>query len=300
MLQKKKFLLAFFSFIVYYLFAIVLRTYHISLILSWYNLNTIWLSGQDFWDNILHQQLTPYSLMHLFFSSITGLLNIIFIPLIIKFIRYAYQFNANINRIEKEKAKLKLDFLKTQLNPHLLFNTLNNLQSLIVHNDKEKSVDLLGNLSSFLRFSLYETNNEFILLDKEVKLIENYISIEKVRYEESAFIKFIKNLSSDKIIIPPLLLLPMVENAFKHSGHLPSSQIDILVEIKADIEKINFSVYNKYDRECNDKTTEENMSIGLNTLRKRLEYYYHDKYNLSIQDNNKEYQIELHINLGKL
>jgi two-component system, LytTR family, sensor kinase len=295
LLQKRKYLLGFFCFIVYYLIAIVLRTYHISVFINWSNLKTAWVSGQDFWDNVLHRQLAPYTLVNHFFSSITGLLNIIFIPLIIKFIRYAYQFNVNINRVEKEKAKQRLDFLKAQLNPHLLFNTLNNLQSLIVHHENRRSVDLLSNLSSFLRFSLYEASNEFIILDKEVMLIENYITIERFRYEESAIIRFIKNVSTGNVNIPPLLLLPMVENAFKHSGCLSSAQIDIQVNLQAGADEIQFSVYNKYVKGNTDQRDEENPGIGLDTLKKRLEYYYPGKHTLTMQDNSTEYQINLNI-----
>jgi hypothetical protein len=170
LLQKRKFLSAAFCFVVYYIIAILLRTYHLSVLVNWHNLGHAWISGQDFRDNILHRQLTLYALFHHFFSSVAGMLNIISIPLLIKFTRYAYRSGAEVNRIEKEKTRLNLELLKSQLNPHLLFNTLNNLQSLIVHNEKERSVLLLDDLSSFLRFSLYETNHEFIPLHRTIPL----------------------------------------------------------------------------------------------------------------------------------
>jgi sensor histidine kinase YesM len=294
LIQQKKYLPAIFVFSLYYLLAILLRTYHINLIMSWYNNKLAWVVGQDFWENFYNNQLKPYQLATLFFGSIASLLSIIYIPLIIKFIRYAYLFHLNQARLEKENLKLELNFLKAQVNPHLLFNTLNNLQSFIIHNEKEKSVALLQDLADFMRFSLYEVDTDFIPLAREAVLIRNYVAIESVRYEDQVNISYQENIGNNQYQIPPLLLMPLVENAFKHSSNLPATDLNISIDLTCDKGLLRFKVCNSYVRQ---EPANKSGGIGLQNLKKRINYYFPGVNKLIMEESSNRYMVELEIML---
>lgn len=151
------------------------------------------------------------------------------------FIRYMddrYIYDRIKTALEKQNLKLELDFLKSQINPHFLFNTLNNIQSYIVQDEKMKSIELIGRLSEFMRFALYECNEEFISLGQEIRMLADYVELERVRCDDRVKINFEVKGNFDSYQIPPLLLMPFVENAFKHGADMQLSQswINILIE----------------------------------------------------------------------
>ena len=116
-------------------------------------------------------------------------------------------------RIEKQEAEL--NYLKSQTNPHFLFNTLNNIYSL-ARDKSDLAPESILRLSKILRFMLYETGGNFIAIEQELKIISDYIALEKLRYDESLRINFNHDIEDMKQALPPLLLIPLVENAFKH------------------------------------------------------------------------------------
>ena len=123
------------------------------------------------------------------------------------------KFEGQQVRLEKKQAELA--FLKSQINPHFLFNTLNNIYSLSQHEPHLVSESILR-LSKILRYILYETGTDFITVDKELKVLIDYMDLEKLRYSETVTIQFDHDLENHFSEIPPLMLLPLVENAFKH------------------------------------------------------------------------------------
>ena len=134
-------------------------------------------------------------------------------------------------RIEKQEAEL--NYLKSQTNPHFLFNTLNNIYSL-ARDKSDLAPESILRLSKILRFMLYETGGEYIAIEQELKIISDYIALEKLRYDESLRINFNYDIEDMKQALPPLLLIPLVENAFKHGVSETRNQpfVDIHLSVK--------------------------------------------------------------------
>ncbi|SEK49795.1 Histidine kinase [Aquimarina amphilecti] len=196
-------------------------------------------------------------------------------------------------RQEEKEAELKL--LKAQLNPHFLFNTLNNLYGLsVVKSDKLPS--LMLKLSDLLRYSLYETKETFVSLDKEIKYLENYISLEKIRLEDKADIQLnITGHEESNKIIAPMLFIVFVENAFKHLGVLEGvkSKVSIDIDIKED--SLDFKCMNTIDsiHIMNNDLEKGKSGIGLQNAKKRLDLMYTDKYELDTTQEKDFYQVAL-------
>ncbi len=289
LVQRRRWIAAILLFVVYYLVAIFLRTYHINQLVEGYKNEGGWFAGQDFWNNFYQHQLQPHRLLADFFSSITSLITIIYIPLTIKFIRYAYRSNLQQTQLEKENVQLELNFLKAQVNPHLLFNSLNNLQSYIVHDEKERSVELLNRLADLLRFSLYECHGEFITPQQEATLLQNYIAVEKVRYDEHSNITTDICAPSLSYPLPALLLMPLVENAFKYSAGLPEASIHVQLITQNDV--LKFVTSNSYAY----SGLPHRGGIGLQNVRRRLKHYFPDRHLLEIQDTQHLFTVTLTI-----
>ncbi len=193
-------------------------------------------------------------------------------------------------RQQEKEAQLKL--LKAQLNPHFLFNTLNNLYGLsVVKSDKLPS--LMLKLSDLLRYSLYETKETFVSLEKEINYLENYISLEKIRLEEKTAISFHKSGNYTIQKIAPMLLIVFVENAFKHlSTENNNSSVHININVTDD--KMMFICTNTIDKILPIKNMEKGKSgIGLHNAKKRLQLMYPEKHQLSITKENNTYTVEL-------
>lgn len=289
LLQKKKWLLASVLLIVYYFLAILWRTYHIQLVISWYNLKKAWIVGQDFWP-MIQNQVHPVVLLQTFFSSLSSLAQIILIPILFKFIRYAYRSQLQQAWLAQQNAQLQLSTLKAQLNPHFFFNTLNNLQSFIVQNEKDRSVELLTQLADFMRSSLYDCTQEYISMQLETELLTNYITIERVRFEEQAAISFQVQNTDPHYRIPPFVLLPFIENTFKHGGSLPTAHIQIVIELINDPQKLVLTTQNSYSPD-----TGSLGGIGIGNVRKRLAHYFPGRYQLDIQQTEDTYITQLYI-----
>lgn len=289
LLQRRRWIVGILLFVVYYLAAILLRTYHINQLVDGYKSEGGWFAGQDFWNNFYQHQLQPHQLLADLFSSITGLITIIYIPLTIKFIRYAYRSNLQQSQLEKENVQLELNFLKAQINPHLLFNSLNNLQSYIVHDEKERSVELLNRLADLLRFSLYECHGEFVTPQQEATLLQNYIEVEKVRYDEHSNITTDICAPSLSYPLPALLLMPLVENAFKYSAGLPEASIHVQLITQNDV--LKFVTSNRYAY----SGLPHRGGIGLQNVRRRLQHYFPDRHLLDIQDTQHLFTVTLTI-----
>ena len=194
-------------------------------------------------------------------------------------------------RQKSKEAELKL--LKGQLNPHFLFNTLNNLYGLsVVKSDKLPA--LMVKLSGLLRYSLYETKDTFVPLEKEVEYLENYISLERIRLEDKAKINFEKNISTSHKIAP-MLLIVFVENAFKHLGISEDLVEEVLVQVISDENNILFTCTNSMSSD-NNFLESENSGIGLDNAIKRLKLLYPNKYDLKVQNKSTNFSVELKLN----
>jgi LytS/YehU family sensor histidine kinase len=200
-----------------------------------------------------------------------------------------------VRRQEEKNAELKL--LKAQLNPHFLFNTLNNLYGLAVIKS-DKLPDLMLKLSELLRYSLYNTKEVFVDLRREVQYIENYIALEKIRLEEQVEIQ--THISGDlrQLRIPPMLLIVFVENAFKHLAILDNKKSLVKIEIELNKTELFFSCLNTVDTMTKKNSKESDKSgIGLKNVKKRLALLYPERHKLMISASEFVYRVELKINL---
>jgi two-component system LytT family sensor kinase len=192
-------------------------------------------------------------------------------------------------RIEKQEAEL--NYLKSQTNPHFLFNTLNNIYSL-TREKSDLAPESVLRLSKILRFMLYETGGEYIAIEQEVKIITDYIALEKLRYDESLRVDFSNDLEDPKQSIPPLLLIPLVENAFKHgvseTRHQPF--VDIFLQVRN--RHLTFVVKNS-----TESAPPVQEGIGLSNLRRQLQLLYTD-YGLSAIQEKSTFVTTLKINLS--
>ena len=195
-------------------------------------------------------------------------------------------------RIEKQQAEL--NYLKSQTNPHFLFNTLNNIYSL-ARDKSDRAPESILRLSKILRFMLYETGGEYIAIEKELKIISDYIALEKLRYDDSLHINFNNDIEDMNQALPPLLLIPIVENAFKHGVSETRCHpfIDIHLSVKNRL--LVFVVKNSTGKFSEEQSVKEN--IGLSNLRRQLELLYKD-YNLSLQQGESMFTASLKINLA--
>lgn len=199
-------------------------------------------------------------------------------------------------RQQEKEAELKL--LKAQLNPHFLFNTLNNLYGLsVVKSDQLPS--LMLKLSDLLRYSLYETKETVVPLEKEIQYLVNYMSLEKIRLEDQADISFTKTGDFQAHSIAPMLLIVFVENAFKHLGVLEGDKSIVKVDLTIKDEELAFECTNTVDSSAiNNQNLEKGKSgIGLHNAKKRLELIYPNKHDLKIHQDISSYAIKLKVSL---
>jgi LytS/YehU family sensor histidine kinase len=193
-------------------------------------------------------------------------------------------------RIEKQEAELS--YLKSQTNPHFLFNTLNNIYSL-ARDKSDLAPESVLRLSKILRFMLYETGGEYIAVEQELKIIDDYIALEKLRYDDSLSINFRYEIEDLRQQLPPLLLIPLVENAFKHGVSETRNQPFVDIHLSSDKKQLKFIIKNSSEQ-AGDGQVKEN--IGLSNIRRQLELLYKD-YDLSFQHTDSMFTATLKINL---
>jgi sensor histidine kinase YesM len=195
-------------------------------------------------------------------------------------------------RIEKQAAEL--NYLRAQTNPHFLFNTLNNIYAL-AKDKSDLAPESILRLSKILRFMLYETGGEYIPFEQELKIIDDYIALEKLRYDESLRVNFNYDVEDMKQALPPLLLVPLVENAFKHGVSETRGEPFVDIHLAVRNRQLLFLVKNSSERPGTGKTVKE--SIGLSNLRRQLELLYTD-YTLSVEQGSSIFTTTLKINLA--
>jgi len=192
----------------------------------------------------------------------------------------------------QEKLETELKYLRNQINPHFLFNTLNNIYGL-ARKRSDETPDAIMKLSKLLRFMLYDSAKPFITIGEEARLLEDYIDLEKMRYGSKLTLRFLKNIKDEKEKISPLLLLPFVENAFKHgaSDSRYASFIDLELSLKNGI--LKFMVKNTKE---NNVSHCENTNIGLQNVRRQLELLYKE-YDMEVINEKSVFIVLLKINL---
>ena len=197
-----------------------------------------------------------------------------------------------IKEMENEKLTAELAFLKSQVNPHFLFNILNNICSL-ARKKSDDTENALIKLSHIMRYMLYESKDEKVSLGKEVEYLQSYIELQRLRISDKVVINFSITGNPEELTIEPMLLIPFVENAFKHGvSYLEESIINIILTVNH--KELNFKVDNLIAMK-RDEVLHTESGIGLKNVKRRLELLYPEKHSLQIDDNGSIYSIELQI-----
>lgn len=190
--------------------------------------------------------------------------------------------------ISEEKRNMEVKFLKSQLNPHFMFNTLNNIYSLVYLNS-EKALPAIEKLSSIMRFTTYESQKDLVKLSDEIEYFQSYIELEQLRHEKGINIELHLNVEIQDIKIPPLLLSPLVENAVKHG--LFNYDHPINIDLSCDKKRLIFEVKNDIGKQKKDHVG----GIGLDNLKRRLQIYYPKNHILELRNNDKKFIAKLEI-----
>ena len=215
---------------------------------------------------------------------------------------FKFAWDAISSQSEVEKLKMsaqenELQFLKSQINPHFLFNNLNNLYSYAIDNSP-KTPTIILELSSVLRYMLYDCKEKYVPLSKEIEHLKNYTQLSELQIENRGTVDFKTDITGSGYRIAPLILTVFVENAFKHSTASQSEDIFISVDIKVTEEGLlKFECTNSFRRETN--TDDLAHGIGLQNVKKRLGLIYPGAYSLSIDESETTYSVILNIDLNK-
>jgi len=298
-------------FLIYYLipkFLLQGRKVLFSLLLAYLFVITFWLSGliSIFIFTIIadYQVKSAAPIAFDSLSLIVGLYFVILVAVAIKQVKRAFQMQQTNTSLEQMKLetelKLKeaeLKLLRAQIHPHFLFNTLNNLYGLALEKS-ELAPDLVLRLSDLLDYMLYRCNQPKVSLKNELKYIRNYIEIEQIRYGTKLKLKINISGDADSLEIAPMLLLPFVENAFKHGTSKQISNPFIHINVNIQGETLNFSIVNS-KTQLAEKEESYTQGIGLKNVGKRLELLYPEKYKLNISPEASTFKVDFEIILDR-
>jgi LytS/YehU family sensor histidine kinase len=245
------------------------------------------------WGYIVHRFFYQ---RHMEKSSLAGAIVMVFFMLLIstsiKVLADSVKQRFLMQQIEAKQVQTELRLLKTQINPHFLFNTLNNLFGMARKQDPQ-TADGISGLSHLMRYMIYESNVDLISLEKEIQQINRLIELQKLRFakDDDIQIDFSIDGEAEKVQIPPMLLIPFVENAFKHGISLSAPSF-VRIHLNADEDMLEFSVNNsKHFR--SDNKEDFGLGIGLQNVSRRLELLYPGNHELAISDGEKVFEVRL-------
>lgn len=245
-------------------------------------------------DGFAHKYSWVYSLRFYFNVIISAFFLVMFVGLL-RFVEDFFVLAEHKHKLENEKLSSELRFLKAQINPHFLFNTLNNLYYL-AETQAPNTSEVVARLSQMMRYMLHDCNHSFVSLKKEMEYMENYISLEKLRLNDEIPINYKVSGDIANTKIAPLILITFLENAFKHgvSNTRKGSWIDINLDVHDGM--LIFDIKNSLVNEIN-KTVNEKSGIGLANVKRRLDLAYPDAYELEISDHEDVHSVHLKIKL---
>lgn len=221
------------------------------------------------------------------------------VPMLMVFVGFKAVWDMQRKQTELEQLKSaigqsQLQFLKSQINPHFLFNNLNNLYSYSLESSP-KVPKIILELSSLLRYMLYDCQEEKVLLSKEIEFLENFVRLQELQIEERGNVTFnVSGIPSNKRIAP-LILIVFIENCFKHSTASQSDLISVSIALTIDNDTLTLNCTNSFSPDGN--TNQLASGIGLENVKKRLALLYPNAHNLSISKREKEYEANLILNL---
>lgn len=205
-----------------------------------------------------------------------------------------------MRELKTETMQSELKFLRSQVNPHFLFNTLNSLYALTLKKS-DKAPEIVIKLSEIMRYMLYECNERIVPLSKEIKYMQSYIELEKLRHGKEADIYFECEGEVENQHIAPLLFIPFFENSFKHGISNQLKEGFVHIDMKVEKEKVILDVVNSkaMTKEGNENNKDIIGGIGLENVKRRLHLLYPDQHTLEIKDKGEQYQVHLEIKLNE-
>ncbi|WP_316810344.1 sensor histidine kinase [Pedobacter heparinus] len=235
---------------------------------------------------IAYEEITKYVVFAIFVSG--------FFVVVSALLKFAIDWFGT-ERIQRdllsEKRDMELQFLKSQLNPHFLFNSLNNIYSL-AYQKSDKTADAILKLSEIMRYMIYESNDSWVSLSKEIAYVQSFIELQKLRFKDGAAVEFTINGEIDDQPVVPLILISFVENAFKH-GVANDPKDPIRINIIANQKILHFSITNKKNKHNKDQMG----GVGLNNVERRLQLLYPERYKLNIVNSATHYTSELMLDI---
>ncbi|WP_299436728.1 histidine kinase [uncultured Aquimarina sp.] len=213
---------------------------------------------------------------------------VLFLMILVFILNWLIRQIKSIIRLKNEKTKTELLHLKSQVNPHFFFNTLNNLYGL-VEEDSKKAQELILKLSDMMRYSIYEGEHDFVTINKEMEYLQNYIELHKMRYHKKTDVQFNCDIKDKDTKVMPLLFIILLENAFKHGLENLRENAYVRINLNSTGKEIHFEVENNFDT----AEVTENPGIGLKNLKRRLELVYPKKHALSFTTTDDVYKVQL-------
>jgi Putative regulator of cell autolysis len=261
-----------------------------------YRLETAYVFYPIFRPGLTYNMLNPKGLLLTEFDLFITLAAAV----TIKMIRVHYKSLEYEQELLREKLQSELGFLRAQTNPHFLFNTLNNLY-VLARKKSDKTPDAIMMLSKIMRFVLYDCRAPRIAVADEAKVIKDYIELEKLRYNTRLSVDYEEDMDNPSTSIAPLLLLPFVENSFKHGAGGTTGNVQISINIRLKDQKLDFMVKNTLDPEGDHSknSSAETGGIGLQNVRRQLDLVYPEQHTLDISVDDDFFTAKLHIELSE-
>jgi LytS/YehU family sensor histidine kinase len=255
-----------------------------------YPLNSF-VQGEKYFEELTFMVWVNFAFFTLIYVGITTFLSMTRELILLQKISSKFQ------SIEREKLEAELKALKSQINPHFLFNTLNNLYSLTL-DKSDKAPNLVLKLSDMMRYILYECNDRYVFVDKELDFIKNYLELQRIRLDEAIPVSINVKGSASQNKIAPLLFEPLIENAFKHGayGKKNNGFVNILFNFE-EKDKMELLIENRFDNKWQNEV-EERKGIGIKNVTRRLELLYPDKHDLKISRQDDLFKVVLQIDLS--
>lgn len=214
------------------------------------------------------------------------------ITMILRLILQWYQREKEKSELQRITTETELKFLKSQINPHFLFNCLNSIYALTLKKSDDAPHTVLK-LSEMLRYLLYEAGEEKVTIDKEINYLNNYLALERIRLGNRGEILFEHTTDREDYLIEPMLLMPFVENSFKHGLNTQATDGRVSIVLNINSGKLHCTISNNKKEGTVDKIGTKIGGIGIENVKKRLDILYPNKYTLSIKDTESTFEVDL-------
>ena len=260
---------------------------------------SFWIFEQELFTHLFNSQHFEFNLQRRLFYQSYPFIAWSFIYVGLKFYEELLVQKQHTEQAQLLAKSAQLEMLKYQLNPHFLFNTLSSLRGLI-GTEPAKAKDMVTHISEFLRYSLIEGKKNDVPLYKEIEIIEQYLSIEKIRFNEDLIVEFDIAPETKELIIPIFLIHPLVENAIKHG--MQTSPLPLMVWIKTTLENKHFVVDVKNSGKWisdDSRIGKEGTGTGLQNIKKRLEHAYQNTYSFEIIKESDFVQVKIKIKISE-